>query len=72
MKGGIFAPVPGWTLDGEALPYLKMKFPVSFMLSTIKNYIRKRPMYFLEIWKKSLSRKNISEYKINVDPLSTS
>lgn len=66
MKGGIFAPVPGWTLDGEALPYLKMKFPVSFMLSTIKNYIRKRPMYFLEIWKKSLSRKNVSEYKINV------
>ena len=69
MKGGIFAPVPGWTLDGEALPYLKMKFPVSFMFSTIKNYIRKRPMYFLEIWKKSLSRKNVSEYKISVDKI---
>lgn len=69
MKGGIFAPVPGWSLDGEALPYLKMKFPVSFMFSTIKNYIRKRPMYFLEIWKKSLSRKNVSEYKINVDKI---
>src|SRR5699024_12869399 len=46
-----------------------MKFPVSFMFSTIKNYIRKRPMYFLEIWKKSLSRKNVSEYKISVDKI---
>lgn len=69
MKGGIFAPVPGWSHKGEALPYLKMKFPVSFMFSTIKNYIRKRPMYFLEIWKKSLSRKNVSEYKINLDKI---
>lgn len=69
MKGGIFAPVPGWMLDGEALPYLKMKFPVSFMFSTIKNYIRKRPMYFLEIWKKSLGRKSVSEYKIRVDKI---
>lgn len=66
MKGGIFAPVPGWMMDGEPLPYLKMKFPVSFMISTITNYIRKRPMYFLDIWKKSLSRKNSSEYKIEV------
>lgn len=69
MKGGIFAPIPGWTMDGEALPYLKMKFPVSFMFSTIKNYIKKRPMYFLEIWKKSLNRKNVSEYKIDVDEI---
>lgn len=69
MKGGIFAPVPGWMLNGEALPYLKMKFPVSFMFSTIMNYIKKRPMYFLEIWKKSLSRKNAYECKIHVDEI---
>lgn len=66
MKGGIFAPVPGWIQDGKALPYLKMKFPVSFMFSAIRNYIKKQPMYFLEIWKKSLNRKNAYEYKINV------
>ncbi|CAM4199361.1 acyl-CoA thioesterase/bile acid-CoA:amino acid N-acyltransferase family protein [Lacicoccus alkaliphilus] len=70
MKGGIFAPVPGWMLDGEPLPYLKMKFPVSFMISTITNYIRKRPMYFLDIWKRSLSRKKSSEYKIEVGEIS--
>ncbi|WP_052255299.1 acyl-CoA thioesterase/bile acid-CoA:amino acid N-acyltransferase family protein [Salinicoccus sp. YB14-2] len=69
MKGGIFAPVPGWMLDGKPLPYLKMKFPVSFMFSTIKNYIRKQPMYFLEIWKKSLGRKSVSEFKISVDKI---
>lgn len=66
MKGGIFAPVPGWTLDGEALPYLKMKFPVSFMFSTIKNYIKKRPFYFLDIWKKSLNGKKAADHKIDV------
>lgn len=66
MKGGIFAPVSGWTLDGEALPYLKMKFPVSFMFSTIRNYIKKRPFYFLDVWKKSLSGKKAADHKIDV------
>lgn len=66
MKGGVFAPVTGWIYKGETVPYLKLKYPVSFMLSSIKNYIKKQPMNFLAVWRKSLNHKKTGQFKINV------
>ncbi|MFD2629965.1 acyl-CoA thioesterase/bile acid-CoA:amino acid N-acyltransferase family protein [Oceanobacillus kapialis] len=54
MKNGTFAPVTAWTHNEEALSQMKFNYSISTMFSMFKNWLLKRPISFLSIWKNTL------------------
>lgn len=67
MKNGIFAPVTSWVFNQEALPTVKFKYPLSVMLSTIKNWLTKKPVSFLAIWNNTLKNQEKTAARIPVE-----
>ncbi|WP_054706245.1 acyl-CoA thioesterase/BAAT N-terminal domain-containing protein [Bacillus sp. JCM 19041] len=47
LRNTIYAPIPSWTKDGEALPYLKFNHRIKTMLSMGKNWLLRRQYPFL-------------------------
>lgn len=71
MKGGVFAPITGWTIAGENIPYLKNKYPFRMIADYFINLLRKQPVSFLSIWKKTLKNKEQAKpYEIKVEQIS--
>lgn len=68
MKNNTFAPIPSWTLNGKALPYMKFAFPPSMILSMFRNWIFKRPSSFLSIWNRTMKdQRKIADARIRVE-----
>lgn len=71
MKDGVFAPITGWTKNGKEIPYLKNRYPIRMMADYFINLLRKQPVSFLSIWKKTLkNKKQAKPYEINVEQIS--
>ena len=68
MKNKTFAPIPSWTLNGQALPYMKFAYPPAMIFSMLRNWIFKRPSSFLSIWDRTMrNEEKIESARIRVE-----
>ncbi|GAA0381898.1 acyl-CoA thioesterase/bile acid-CoA:amino acid N-acyltransferase family protein [Bacillus horti] len=70
LRNTVYAPIPAWSFNGEALPYLKFRYSLKMMGSMFLNWVMKKPFSFLGIWNRSLSLTNDpEEFRIKVESI---
>lgn len=68
MKNGVFAPVTSWTYNQQELPYIKLKYRFSTMISLLRNWILKKPVSYVSVWDHTLKNgKDIDKARIAVE-----
>lgn len=70
LKNSIYAPIPSWTLNDEAKPYLKFQHRPRTMFPLLKQWILRRPASFFGIWEDSLKKLDeLEEKRIKVEQI---
>ncbi|WP_054707833.1 acyl-CoA thioester hydrolase/BAAT C-terminal domain-containing protein [Bacillus sp. JCM 19041] len=70
LKNSIYAPIPSWTLNDEAKPYLKFQHRPRNMFPLLKQWILRRPASFFGIWDDSLKKLDkLEDTRIKVEQI---